>query len=56
MQRDWVASIFANKTDNICLCLVVQYSQPCDVLQNLIKVSKKISDKLTEEADDKETN
>ena len=28
MQRDCVPKIFANKTDNTCLCLVVQFSQP----------------------------
>ena len=54
MQRDWVARIFSNKTDNICLCLIVQFSKPCDVLKNLIHVSKKILHKLFKEPDDKE--
>ena len=30
MQRDWVLRIFANKTDNIRLALIVQFSQPRD--------------------------
>ena len=55
MQRDWVARIFSNKTDNTRLCLIiVQFSKPCDVSQNLIHVSKKILQKLNKEPHDKE--
>ena len=50
----WVSRIFANLTDNICLCLIVEYSKPCDVLRNLLHVSQNIYQKLIKEPNDPE--
>ena len=48
----WVSRILANLTDNICLCLIVEYSKPCDVLRNLLHVSQNIYQKLIQEPND----
>ena len=53
VQCDWI-KIFANKTDNTCLCAIVTFMVPCDVIKNLIFISKSVYERIDKPPDDKE--